>query len=368
MLMDIRQDLSLSLTEAAWLLGIFNAMGLLAAPLVGSLADWLSHQRAIMLGLGLLFLGSLAGSLAPNGTLLLAARLFEGSGYLVIAVSAPGYLVRVVSPGDMSRAFGLWGAFMPTGGALMMLCSPFIALYLGWRGLWQVNALLLFAYLLFFSRYSVNVATTTRAPFNLSLITGNILLVIKKRVALYFALAFMSYAMMFLSLMGFLPTLYVEEMGISKASASLMGAISLAANIPGNLLGGYLLGRGLSRSRLIAIAISVMALSSFLIFSPAQPTYLRMLFAIIFMGVGGLLPVSCFSGVSHYAPSRELVSTSTGLLVQGTQIGLFIGPPIVAKIVSHYGSWQVVPLIYISFALLGLLAALLIRGVELKES
>ena len=82
------------------------------------------------------------------------------------------------------------------------------------------------------------------------------------------ALIFTTYTLQWLAVMGFLPTLLVEEYGLTPGRASVLTAVMVAMNVPGNLLGGWLLHRGFRRWRLIAFASVVMGFCSLGIYSP----------------------------------------------------------------------------------------------------
>src|SRR3546814_11874796 len=68
-----------------------------------------------VLGLALIALGSAAGALAGTVSMLLAARVVEGAGLLLIIVAAPAVLDRFAASRDRDLAFGIWGSFMPVG-------------------------------------------------------------------------------------------------------------------------------------------------------------------------------------------------------------------------------------------------------------
>jgi MFS family permease len=164
--------------------------------------------------------------------------------------------------------------------------------------------------------------------------------------------------------MGFLPTLLMEEQGLNQGPAAVLSAIALAMNVPGNLLGGWLLQRGVKRWALIALASLIMGGCAFGIFPHGLTLSTRYLGALFFMSAGGMIPASALHGATVHAPRRELVATTNGFLMQGAQIGLLSGPPIVAAAVSHSGSWQSAPLILALAAILCIILAILIRSVE----
>jgi hypothetical protein len=55
------------------------------------------------------------------------------------------------------------------------------------------------------------------------------------------------------------------------------------------------------------------------------------------------------------------MSTTTGLMQQGSALGQFIAPPVIALLVSANGNWSVTWLVTGALACMGIVLALLIR-------
>jgi MFS family permease len=138
----------------------------------------------------------------------------------------------------------------------------------------------------------------------------------------------------------------------------------VAMNVPGNLSGGWLLHRGLRRSRLVVSAIVIMGLCSLAIYSASLPFFVRYLACLAFSGCGGVLPASLMSGVPVHAPQPRLVGTTNGLVVQGSNLGQVIGPPALALIVSATGAWEGASWFLGGVALVGLFLAFCLARLE----
>ena len=81
-----------------------------------------------------------------------------------------------------------------------------------------------------------------------------------------------------------------------------------------------------------------MGLSTAGLFPDVLPDTLRLGLALVFSTVGGLIPGAVFGGVPRHAPRRELVGVANGLVVQMTNIGSLLGPPITGMLVMQ-GGW-----------------------------
>lgn len=364
----IRSELAMTLFQASWLLSIFNVTGLFIGPLAGALADRLGHRRLLLWGLVIQGTGSFAGALAESSGLLLGTRVLEGLGFLIIATAAPALIFKLVRSDQIRLALGVWSAFVPIGMTLVMLGAPLIVGHFGWRGLWRANALILLGYALVLAVRTRGLRRTAKGPkAGWRLLLGDVLKTASAPGPVVLALIFSTYALQWVTVMGFFPTLLMESRGFGAASSSLLTAGMVAVNIPGNFIGGWLLQRGLRRGRIIAFASLVMAGSSTLVFISGFPFGLQYLACLIFSGVGGMLPAAVFGGGPVFAPSPKLVATTNGLIVQGSQFGQVLGPPLLAWAVSASGTWQTAPWLLIPAALLGAALALVLAVLEKKS-
>jgi MFS family permease len=98
--------------------------------------------------------------------------------------------------------------------------------------------------------------------------------------------------------------------------------------------------RAAPRGHLISLSFLAMAACSCGIFSNALPDTLRFFLCVIFMLAGGMIPASILSGGHMYARESGQISSIQGLIVQVAQIGPFVGPPLVAAVVSAAGNWE----------------------------
>ncbi|WP_457553253.1 MFS transporter [Desulfobacula sp.] len=358
-LSDIRSDLVISLFYAGWVLSVFNLTGLFLGTFTGAIADAIGHRRLMLAGLVIQIAGCFLGSLSHSFYGLLASRILEGAGFLAVIVSTPTLIFQIVKKKDMSVALSIWTCYLPAGASLMMILLPFILMVTDWKGLWQINAVILIAYTLLLSKKTSHIKFINRSGS--TTITKLIQDIIKTTTSagpLLLAIIFITYALQWLAVMGFLPTLILEKYGFSKSMASILTASIVFCNIFGNLAGGRLLKRGIKRWRLITFAFIVMGLSSFAIYSSTANFILNYTGCLVFSIFGGLIPASILGGVPEYAPSKNLIATTNGLVIQGGQAGQVMGPPILAYLVSQTGSWSCGSWFLGSVALVGAMLSL----------
>lgn len=368
----IRGELGLDLVTGGWIVSIFNATSIALGMLVGVFADRLGHRRVIFASLLMLCAGSLWGASAASGVQLLLARLTEGLGFVGVVVSAPSIIAHAAETRDRRFALGLWGAFMPAGMATMLLIAPAILAPYGWRALWLVVAgiTLVWAAMTWamLRRFDPRggMAPPASAPATAATSTWkeDLRLTLARPGLWILALCFASYTLLWMALMVWLPTFLIEQRGASVALAAQLTVVVVLSNVGGNLLGGWLLQRGLSRWHLL-VFVGFLAIGCGLgIFSDAVPDWLRYTLCILFSGLAGMLPATVMSGAPAFTPSPRQIGAANGLLVQGSNLGQLSGPPAVAATVALAGGWQAGSWIFLACGLMILILAAALRRLE----
>src|SRR5580692_2976267 len=87
-LASIRQSFSLSLVSASWILSALSIVGLFAAIPTGTISARIGNKRAVVIGLVLIAIASAVGGFSPSLFWLLASRLIEGIGFVIVVVAA----------------------------------------------------------------------------------------------------------------------------------------------------------------------------------------------------------------------------------------------------------------------------------------
>ncbi|OAN52856.1 MFS transporter permease [Paramagnetospirillum marisnigri] len=354
----IRDEMGLSLSAASWILSIFALMGASAGASMGSIVTRLGARRMLPLGLALLAAASLLGSGAPSLMPLLASRVAEGLGYMLVAISAPALIALLTHPDQRQTAFGLWGCFMPVGMAVAMTAAPALPL-VGWRGLWLAMAVLLAAYAVLVHLRMPHPPVPVRDEDDQHLLR-DIIATVKAPGPLILAATFLPYSAAYAALTGFLPTLLIERMAVSPGTAGLMAAAVTAANIVGNLATGPALRARLPRRWVMAASSLVIALCSLGIFLPITTPEQSYALCLVFSAVGGLLPGCILGGAAVYAPNRHLVPVALGLIMQGSNLGQLLGPVVVGAAVAAW-TWPAAAAVLVPASLIGITLALALR-------
>jgi cyanate permease len=174
------------------------------------------------------------------------------------------------------------------------------------------------------------------------------------------AMSFGVYAGQWMSVFGFLPTMY-QQQGVPATAAGVLTAIGVAVNMVGNFGAGLLMQRSWPRDRLLIFAALVMLVGAWVIFASDASFPLRYAGLLAFSAAGGLIPGVLFASTPSFAPNPSTVSTTTGLMQQGSALGQFLTPPLIALVVSSTGSWSATWIVTGVMAGINIVLALMMR-------
>ena len=356
----LRQDMGLDLASIGTLTAVFSLLGVVGGIAAGGVIARFGARRMLLLGLLATALGTAMGAIAPSYALLLASRVVEGLGFLMITVAGPAALQRLVSASGRDFAFALWSCYMPTGMAIAMLASQ---AFEHWQAVWWCAGAAVIVSLASVAALLPAGQAAAPAPLSWRGMRQDTVDTLSAAGPVLLALSFTLYSLMFFALFTFLPVLLMDQLGLTLAQAGLYSAIASAANIVGNLGAGVLLARGWRRSTLIACASVTMGVVALLIFRsvlPAMPTFLL---CVLFSAVGGLIPATLLGTAPLVAPRPALTAASVGLVMQGSNLGQVIGPVTVGGVIDRYG-WSAASTIVLAAGLGGVLIAAALRRVR----
>lgn len=354
----LRADLGISLAFAAWIVGALGALGALIGVPAGLKLSRFPPRRALIAGLVVLGVGSLAGSVSGNGTLLLLTRVLEGFGFVCTILSAPRLFGFVTVPRDTPLAFALWGCYMPAGSAIMMLAGPALIHAMGWQGLWLFNGVLPIAYAILISRLDIPGADTAQ-PSPRTLL-GDLREGFSTPGPLLLGLAFGIYTFQYFALASLFPAMLVERLGVSIATAGLISAGTVLANAAGNLAAGMFLRTGIPLWAILVGGYAASGLLAFGIFNDAMPVAAVASLAALSLAITGLIPASIFAAAPSIGTTPALLGITLGLTTQIGVSGQLFGPTVLAAFVERYG-WPAAPAIFVAVMIAGTAVALLLR-------
>jgi cyanate permease len=331
----LTREFGLSLVAAGWVVSMFNVIATGTAILFGVAADRTGAFRACVAGLVLLSIGGTGGALAPGTVSLMASRVVEGIGFITVSVSAAALVFTAAAADDRKLALGVWSAYMPFGFALTVLAAPPLLAAVGWRGLWLAIVAVTAVCGVWLAAERRHYALPPAGARSIATIAA----ALRQPGPWWVAAAMGCYTAQWSSVMVWLPTFLVQERSYSVLGASLATALAVLVNVPGNLTGTWLLQRRAERGRIITAGAVMMGVCGVVSLAAPLPDALRYLACLLLSYAGGIIPPAVLSSTQAYARSGAQVASLQGLIMQGSNLGQFVGPVAIAALVSATGDW-----------------------------
>ncbi|MFD9804791.1 MFS transporter, partial [Streptomyces sp. NPDC059071] len=138
---EMQGALGFSQENLSW---VFNAYVVVFGGLLllgGKLSDIVGARRIFQTGWGVLAAGSLIAGLAGNAAVELIGRGVQGAGAALIAPSALTLLMMLFggNPGELTKAFAVYGAAAPAGGTAGVFLGGLITQYASWPWVFYIN-------------------------------------------------------------------------------------------------------------------------------------------------------------------------------------------------------------------------------------
>jgi MFS family permease len=323
-------EVGLSLPLIGWftsMIGIFVAV--VALPAGWAIAR-AGAAKTFIAGAAIQAVGGVALALVDAPLAVLAARLVEGAGYLVLVIATPALLAAVSPERWKAPMMAIWGGFVPIGFAVADFSAQGLLPAIGPKAYLAVViaafAILagLSIVLLAAGRWFDNAAAEhTERSFAATMILPVWLV----------SLAFGIYVVSSIGFFTFMPA-YV---GSRRELLLPAGAVALAVPL-GNILASFLVsGRGVRFVVLVAgagfLLNAALAVPAYSAADPAVATAALVLYAV----GGGLTASLLFAAVPFIVPPGGSTSVAIGLVAQAGGIGTLFGPPLAGHIIETWG-------------------------------
>jgi MFS family permease len=349
----LREAFGASLVAMGWIASIFNLVAACVGLMAGMVADRLGRRLLLKLGLVAMGCGALLGAFAPALGLLFVSRVLEGLGFVCVVVAAPVLVREAIGVQQQRLALGIWSAYTAAGMTLMMLASPWALQAVGWRGGWwfgAVGAVLLLVWVMrVFPGRGERIAS---GPGAAGLLRG-----LHVATPWWLAACFGLYTLQWMALMVWMPTYLMEQGGLGLMTTGALVGLMVFVNVPGNILGGWLSQKQVSLPTLLVGPAVVMGLTGWAVFALQPGSLPLVLLCVLFSFFGGILPASVYAAVPAVAARHDNLGSVNGLVVQASNTGTLVGPPLAAALVSA-GDWTALSPLFVVAATTSALCAL----------
>jgi MFS family permease len=280
-----------------------------------------------------------------HGVLVLAARALDGVAFAVLAIAGPTLANTGAGPRHLSVVIGLTATWIPVGQLSASLVAGLVAPAAGalgsWRTLWTVAIALSILMAVWTVRLhrSGKVELRSEPPADPGTAAMQPL-PRRARVDLVFAaMIFMLWSSQYFAYMTWLPQYLVEVHGLPVRWALAGYMLPVAVLMTFNVITGGLLRAGIPLGPLMAGALALQAVVWWS--HPALGGGWIGIAALTAYGIGaGITPTCLFALPSTVAGPRR-AAPAFGVLMTGRNLGVLIGPVLLAQAFELAGSWRV---------------------------
>jgi EmrB/QacA subfamily drug resistance transporter len=136
---SIGRDLGLDRAALTWTVTAYTVVFGSLLLLGGRLADTRGRRHMFLTGLAVFTTASLASGLAPNGTVLVAARAAQGIGAAILSPAALSTVTTTFQGAERSRALGVWASLAGSGAAVGVVLGGLLTAGPGWQWIFFIN-------------------------------------------------------------------------------------------------------------------------------------------------------------------------------------------------------------------------------------
>ncbi|MGW2203348.1 MFS transporter [Streptomyces sp. NPDC001774] len=369
------EGLGFSLAGLQWIATAFALAAAGFTLLFGRVADLVGRRRLFLAGMALLGLSSLAGGLATDPAVLMAARVAQGLATAAVTPAGLSLLTASFPEGPLrAKALGLNGALMSAGFTTGAILGGVLTDLLSWRWAFFINVPVALAVLLVAPAVLKESRPEVRPRLDVPgaiTVTGGLLalvyglttepLALPVGVALLVAFWFVErraasplvpvriltrrtvvwgnlaglVAFVTETSLVFLMTLYLQDvLGFSPLAAGLSFGVLGAGTVLGGVLASRFIGRYGSRAALVAGGLLQAAATVSLYALGDDRGWLWLLLAATFAGgVGNMLAIVGFMVTATSGLPDSEQGMATGLATMTQQIGITMGTPIMSAVV-----------------------------------
>jgi len=330
-----RNEAGFSLVLIGWLTSMISIFVALVALPTGWAIERMGMRRSFAASALVMAGGGLALAFLAEPWAILAARLVEGIGYLVLVIVIPALLNSIAPPAWRAPALAMWGGFVPVGFAVADFMARGVLPTAGPQ-YFLLAAIIVFAVCALLAAILLGKVDDhdpdAGAPAA-QVLQGGIAGQITFPVVLV-ALSFGFYVVLSVSFFAFMPAFVASPQANILLSAGLIALI-----VPvGNVLTGVLVkGRD---GRFVLMLAGIGLAASLIAAIPAfgvSGSVLATVAAVVLAIAGGMIASALFACIPAIVPQGKSVSIAIGLVCQMGGIGTVIGPPMAGYVIETYG-------------------------------
>ncbi len=330
---------------AGGFMSVFAISGLLLSLRVGRAIERGGATRPVLLALALLGAGTVLTLAAPAHQLVvLGARTLEGVGFTILAVAGPFLASANATPRQLPVVIGLAATWIPFGQLLATALAPAALASAGWQSLWWLGlagAAVLAAWTLRIEAAGVRAAGSGDASRK-----GSSTLSARARITLILGAAlFVLWSAQYIAFATWLPQYLVEARHLPLSTALHAYVISAAAVMAANVAAGFAMRAGVSLGAVLVLGLAAETVPWW-VGHAARSDAAGVALLVMFSAGAGLVPTCLFGIPSALGARGGGAARAFATLMTGRNLGVLIGPVLLAQVVELRGDWSGVGAIF----------------------
>lgn len=329
----IDREIGTTPSQSSWLISITSVAAVVIAPFVGRLTLRFTHRSLMTAGVVIGIVGSVVAALGTSFVTILIGRLIEGVAFFLTVNSAMTMMMMTNHGAARARALSFYIASLPLGvGVFSALAAQLIGH--GWQAVFWLHAALLIAALA-----AVPLLPNPVQPRVQEAAPGVDAAPYRRLPPIFLGMAVACSGAAQFGSSAFLPTYLVQIHGMDLGQAAIIGSIGLFVGIAGNILAGFLLGRGVHPKMVVFCAMAVMGLAGLAAFAPAAGSSgnAAAYMVLLLCGGGANSGLLAFSPLVTPDPAR--LGQSNAILNQISNIGMLFTAPLMFIAYANIGTF-----------------------------
>ena len=325
-------------TLAGACMSVYALTGLLLSLYAGRLLERRGAAAPVGAGMVIMLAGTLLSLLAPeHAWLMLLGRGLEGVAFAMFAVCGPVIAHANAAPRQVPIVIGLTAMWIPVGQLSATALTPFALAVHGWTVLWWAGAAGCVAFMVW--TFRARRLPALSAPPAVGLAQRPALSRRERGALTIAALIFGIWSGQYFAFMTWMPQYMVEVYSLGVSSALTGYVVPVVLVIVFNLATGAALRAGLSLGTMLVAGLAAQA-AVWWCLPLAGAGWLGVSLLIVYGVSAGVVPVCLFGTPGAVTKASGRTAAAFGFIMTGRNLGVLIGPVLLAQIVKSTGAWD----------------------------
>ena len=326
-------------TLAGACMSVYALAGLLLSLYAGRLVERRGAVPPLCMAMAFMLAGTLLPLAAPShGWLMLLGRGLEGVGFAMLAVCGPVIAHASATPRQVPLVAGLAAMWIPVGQlSATALAPPALALH-GWTLLWWTGAAGCIAFTVWTLRMR-RMPALSAAPVAGGVAARSSLSRRERGALTIAAVIFGIWSGQYFAFMTWMPQFLVEVHDLGVADALTGYVVPVVLVLAFNLVTGAALRAGVSLGAMIAAGLAAQA-AVWWCLPLAGAGWFGVSLLIVYGVSAGVVPACLFGTPGAVTRASGRTAAAFGYIMTGRNLGVLIGPVLLAQIVKSTGAWD----------------------------